>query len=74
MESILTLQELQALDTSVLIDMLAQYTSNYTHMLNLSERTDSFYFTQETMTRLQFILGERMNSTTTTEIKKPDKG
>jgi len=60
----------EGIETSVLLDMLAQHTAEYTRMLGEHDRTEAFYEFEKKLNHLQLEINSRNSSETT--ISKPD--
>ncbi|HMK05684.1 MAG TPA: hypothetical protein VK489_15890 [Ferruginibacter sp.] len=66
------MQNLQGLETKVLIDMLALYTEDYTRMISGNDRTEAFEKCREAMLLLQAELNSRNQPAGNTSISDSD--
>ena len=66
------MDNLDRMQTSLLLDMLAQHTAEYTRMLGEHDRSEVFYEFEEKIHLLQMEINLRNSPDTT--ISKPDTG
>jgi len=64
------MQEYKGIETSVLLDMLAQHTAEYTKMLGEHDRSEIFYEFEQKIHLLQLEINSRNSSDTT--MSRPD--
>lgn len=62
------MQDIQNLDTAILLDLLAIHTAEYTSMLNNNIKNEAFENCQKTISLLQAAINSRLQSKENTSI------